>query len=56
MNKHIFGNRLKTALIVGIIFSLLSSAVYFITYSLGFGRYAVVVGVGFSSVISIASF
>ncbi len=56
MNKHIFANRLKTALIVGIIFSILSLAAYFITYSLGYGRYAIVVSLGFSLVISFASY
>ncbi len=56
MYKHILGNKLKTALIVGIIFSLLSLAVYFIVYSLGFGRYAIVVSLAFSMIISFTSY
>jgi len=56
MYKHILGNKLKTALIVGIIFSLLSLAVYFIVYSLGFGRYAIVVSLAFSMIISFSSY
>jgi len=56
MSKQIFANRIKTALIVGVIFALLSMVVYFITYALGFGRYAVVLSLGISLLTSFVSY
>ncbi len=56
MKKQILSNKLKTAFIIGIIIALLSLVVYFITYSLGFGRYAVVVAVGVSCLTSLYSY
>ena len=56
MNFGIFLNRIKTAIIIGIIFSLLSVVVYYISYALGFGKYAIVLSLGISTLTSLFSY
>lgn len=56
MFKSIRKNKLKTALIVAAIFALLTVVVYYISYALGYGEYAVVIAVTFSLITSIASY
>lgn len=56
MFKSIRKNKLKTALIVAAIFALLTVVVYYISYALGYGEYAVVIAVSFSLITSIASY
>ncbi len=56
MYASIFKNKFKTAVIVAAIFVLLSVVVYYISYALGYGRYAIVIALGFSLVTSIASY
>lgn len=49
-------NRIKTAIIIGIIFSLLSVVVYYISYALGFGKYAIVISLCISTLTSFFSY
>lgn len=56
MHFGIVLNRIKTAIIIGIIFSLLSIVVYYISYALGFGKYAIVISLGISTLTSFFSY
>lgn len=56
MFKAIRTNKLKTFAIVTCIFIFLSVVVYFISYALGYGQYAVSIAVAFSLITSIASY
>lgn len=56
MFKSIYRNKLKTALIVAGIFALLSVVVYYISYALGYGEYAVFIATGISLAASLGTY
>ena len=56
MRKQIYSNKVKTAFIITLIASILGGVIYFITYSLGYGRYAVVISVGITILTSLYSY
>ena len=54
MFKDIYRNKIKTAVIVAGIFIFLSVIVYYISYALGYGEYAVFIAVAVSLLTSLA--
>lgn len=56
MFKSIKTNKIKTFFIVAAIFAFLTVVVYYITYALGYGEYAVVTALTFSLVASLGSY
>ncbi len=56
MQLQIIGNKIKTTLIIGLIFLLLAVVVYFVSCWLGYTRYALVIAVGLSVITSIISY
>jgi len=56
MFKDIYKNKVKTAIIVAAIFVFLSAVVYFISYALGYGEYAVTIALAISLLTSLVSY
>lgn len=56
MFKDIYKNKIKTALIIAAIFALLSVIVYYISYALGYGEYAVTIALAISLLTSVVSY
>lgn len=56
MFKDIYKNKFKTAVILTVIFIFLSVVVYYISYALGYGEYAVTIAVGISLLTSLTSY
>ena len=56
MFKDIYKNKFKTAVILTAIFIFLSVVVYYISYALGYGEYAVTIAVAISLITSLTSY
>lgn len=56
MFKDIYKNKFKTAVILIAIFIFLSVVVYYISYALGYGEYAVTIAVAISLITSLTSY
>ncbi|MDP4132861.1 MAG: M48 family metalloprotease [Bacillota bacterium] len=56
MFEVITKNKVKTAIIVGLIFALISVVAYYISYALGYGEYAIIIAVLVSVLLSFFSY